>query len=347
MAMMKSLEEIGAGIYAYTQLPGSWGWSNAGLIVDGDQSLLVDTLFDGKLTAEMIATMSRATSAARQIKTVVNTHGNGDHCYGNGVVTGAEIVASHGCRQDLLEAPPRRNAMLLKAARVVCGLGRVGQVVGRACGAVGIKPVAWLTDAAPFALPLFEVFDFAGSELVLPTRLFEDHLTLRVGDRPVELIEVGPAHTRGDTVLYLPDDRVLFAGDILFKDAHPLIWHGPVSNWISACERLLAMDIETVVPGHGPLTDLSGIRETRDYLQWLTSEGTARHQAGYTVEQTARELAEQAYGNWLDAERIYVNVHTLYRDIAGDTKMPHVLEMLAGMARHVRATRAHYSPPGR
>jgi glyoxylase-like metal-dependent hydrolase (beta-lactamase superfamily II) len=345
MAVQKTLKEIGAGIFAYTQLPGSWGWSNAGLIVDGDQSLLVDTLFDGKLTAEMIETMSRATPAARRIGTVVNTHGNGDHCYGNGVVAGAEIIGSHGCKQDLLEAPPRRNAMLLRAARVVNALGRVGQVVGRVCGAAGLKPVAWLTEAAPFALPLFEVFDFAGSELVPPTRLFEDRLTLRVGDRVVELIEVGPAHTRGDTVLYLPEERVLFAGDILFKDAHPLVWHGPVSKWISACDRLLAMDVETVVPGHGPLTDLSGIRETRAYLQWLTTEGTARQQAGYTVEQTARELADLAYGEWIDAERIYINVHTLYRDLAGDREMPHVLEMLAGMARHARATRP-LDPPG-
>lgn len=60
-AVEKELHELGNGIYAYTQLPGSWGWSNAGLITDGDQSLLVDTLFDEKITAEMLASMRRAT----------------------------------------------------------------------------------------------------------------------------------------------------------------------------------------------------------------------------------------------------------------------------------------------
>jgi hypothetical protein len=64
-AVEKELHELGNGIYAYTQLPGSWGWSNAGLITDGDQSLLVDTLFDEKITAEMLASMRRATRDAR------------------------------------------------------------------------------------------------------------------------------------------------------------------------------------------------------------------------------------------------------------------------------------------
>ncbi len=336
MTITKELKEVGSGIFAYTQLPGSWGWSNAGLIVDGRASLLVDTLFDGKLTAEMLATMRRATPAAEKIATVVNTHGNGDHCYGNSVVAGAEIIASHGCKQDLADAPPGRNASLMRAAKLVTKLGGMGRLLGRACGAAGIKPVAWLVDAAPFALPLFEVFDFAGSELVLPTRLFEGRLTLRVGDRPVELIEVGPAHTRGDTVVYLPDDRVLFAGDILFKDAHPVIWQGPVANWLKACDLVLGLDVEIVVPGHGPVTDLSGIREMQAYLQWLTTAGTARYHAGYTVEQATRELADEADERWLDAERLVVNVHALYRDLDGNRRTPRVLEMLAATARYAR-----------
>ncbi|MEJ2190679.1 MAG: MBL fold metallo-hydrolase [Acidobacteriota bacterium] len=84
MEIQKTLHEVGSGVFAYTQLPGSWGWSNAGLIVDGDQSLLIDTLFDRRITREMLEEMRRATPAAKRIGTEVNTHGNGDHGYGNG-----------------------------------------------------------------------------------------------------------------------------------------------------------------------------------------------------------------------------------------------------------------------
>ena len=93
-AVEKELHELGNGIYAYTLLPGSWGWSNAGLITDGDQSLLVDTLFDEKITAEMLESMRRVTPAASRIGTVVNTHGNGDHCFGNSLVANAEIIGT-------------------------------------------------------------------------------------------------------------------------------------------------------------------------------------------------------------------------------------------------------------
>jgi cyclase len=336
MVINKELHELGNGLFAYTQLPGSWGWSNSGLIVDGDQTLLVDTLFDRRLTSEMLAAMRRAAPAAERIGAVVNTHGNGDHCYGNSVITGAEIIGSRGCRDDLASAPPSRNHTLLRAGRLMLSLGPAGRVLGRAADAVGVRMLSWLADAAPLAIPLFGDFEFGDNEVVLPTRIFDGNLTLTVGEKTVELIEVGPAHTLGDTVVYVPGDRTLFTGDILFKDSHPLVWEGPVSNWIGACRRLLALDVETVVPGHGPITDLGGIRETLDYLTVLTDEARARFDAGMPVDEAARDITLDAWRGWLDPERIWVNVHTLYRDFAGDRRAPHPLEMFAGMARLVR-----------
>src|SRR2546421_3479452 len=88
------LQEVGDGVYAYLQPDGSWGWSNAGLVADGEQTLLIDTLFDLKLTEQMLSDMRRAVPAASRIDTLVNTHANGDHCYGNQLVEGARIVAS-------------------------------------------------------------------------------------------------------------------------------------------------------------------------------------------------------------------------------------------------------------
>jgi cyclase len=112
-----------------------------------------------------------------------------------------------------------------------------------------------------------------------------------------------------------------------------LIWQGPASNWIAALQRLLEMDIETVVPGHGPLTDKSGLAEMLHYLEVLTAEARRRYDAGMNVEDAVRDLTLDAFKGWLDAERVYVNVHTLYRDFAGDTEPGDVLALFAGMAR--------------
>ena len=98
----KGLQETGSGIYSYLQPDGSWGWSNAGLIVDGDASLLVDTLFDAPLTRDMLKVMQDATGISpEQIGTVVNTHANGDHTHGNGLCTHAEIIASEAGAREM------------------------------------------------------------------------------------------------------------------------------------------------------------------------------------------------------------------------------------------------------
>lgn len=95
-------------------------------------------------------------------------------------------------------------------------------------------------------------------------------------------------------------------------------------------------DVDTVVPGHGSVTDLGGIRDTLDYLSVLTDEAQARYDAGMSVDEAARDIALDAWRGWLDPERIWVNVHTLYRDFSGDGRAPHALEMFAGMGRLTR-----------
>ena len=330
----KRLQEVGEGVFAYTQLPGSWGWSNAGLVTDRGESLLVDTLFDLKATASMLESMRKTAPAAERIKTVVNTHGNGDHCYGNALVAGAEIVATQGCVDDLTETPPSRNALFRGGGRVVLGLGGAGRALARGLRAVGLPQLEWLQDAATLALPAFEPFDFPLARAVLPTRVFTGTYETRVGDKHVEVVEVGPAHTRGDAFVYVPEDRVVFTGDLVFKDAHPIVWEGPVTNWIAACRRLLALDVETVVPGHGPITDKRALEETIAYFELLTEESRSRYEAGLSVEEAVCDITLDAYRDWLDGERVYVNVATLYRDFSGSRKAPHVLKLFAGMARY-------------
>src|ERR671923_1505669 len=97
----RGLHDVGDGVWAYLQPDGGWGWSNAGLVADGGASLLVDTLFDLRLTADMLDTMRAAVPAASRIGTVVNTHANGDHCYGNALVADAEIVASSAAAEEM------------------------------------------------------------------------------------------------------------------------------------------------------------------------------------------------------------------------------------------------------
>ena len=307
----KGLHALADGCWAYLQPDGSWGWSNAGLIESDGASLLVDTLYDLRLTREMLDAMRRATPSAERIGTVVNTHANGDHCYGNSLVRGASFVASKACAEEMAQVTP---AMLAGLVANADALGAAGPYFKRAFGA----------------------FDFTGIELVLPDRTFEKRLELRVGSKPVELLEVGPAHTRGDVLVHSPADRAIFTGDILFIGGTPVMWHGPVANWIRACELIEALDVDHVVPGHGPVTDGRGARAVREYLGYVRDEARQRFDAGLSAEQAARDIALGEYRHWLDRERIAVNVDTLYREFSGGAPNPDPASLFRLMAELAR-----------
>jgi glyoxylase-like metal-dependent hydrolase (beta-lactamase superfamily II) len=304
----KGLHDIGNGIYAYLQPDGSWGYSNAGLVTDGEESLLVDTLFDLKLTAEMLDAMRDASPAAKAIDTLVNTHANGDHCYGNQLVADATIVTSEATAQELSEVSPAMMAAMLDNADQ-------------------------LGEAGAFFRHVFGDFDFKGIEVPPVSKTFSGELELRVGDKRIELIEVGPAHTKGDVLVHVPDDGVVFTGDILFIDGTPIMWEGPVANWIGACERINALGASVVVPGHGPITDGSGALAVRDYLAFVRDEARARFDAGMPSDEAALDIELGNYASWSDAERIAVNVATLYREFGGSEETPNAVELFTMMAR--------------
>src|SRR4029078_12676494 len=98
-----------------------------------------------------------------------------------------------------------------------------------------------------FLSRIFGPFDFNGITVREPDETFEGELTLSVDGKDIHLIEVGPAHTRGDILIQVPAARGAFTGDILFVGGHPIVWEGPVANWVAALDRILAMDVETVV----------------------------------------------------------------------------------------------------
>ncbi len=301
----RGLFEVADGIFAYLQPDGGWGWSNAGLVAGSDGSLLVDTLFDLSLTAEMLATMSSVTDQ-RPIETLVNTHANGDHCYGNQLVSGAEIIASAASAAEMEQVPPAMLAAMMEAD-------------------FGETTNAYLREA-------FGPFDFTNIEPPSVDQTFSGRRTIEVGGRRVDLIEVGPAHTAGDVLVHLPDDGVIFTGDILFIHGTPIVWDGPVSNWIKACQLIVELDCNVIVPGHGPLTNDAGVEAVADYLRHVTAEATARFEAGMSAQDAARDIELGPYRDWLDWERIVINVDSIYRELDPNHPTADIMNQFRAMA---------------
>ncbi|MGI8842031.1 MAG: MBL fold metallo-hydrolase [Caulobacteraceae bacterium] len=307
----RGLHDLGGGAFAWLQPDGGWGWSNAGFVRDGGASLLVDTLFDARLTAEMLAAVKGATGiGADDIETLVNTHANGDHTFGNGLATRARIVASAASAREMEEQTPAHLAALLRQAPE---WGETG---------------AYLTR-------IFGRFDFDGARPKAPTETFTGRAQIKVGDKRVDLHEVGPAHTQGDVIVHALGDGVVFSCDILCIDGTPILWAGPVGNWLKACDLIVDLDPRVIVPGHGPITDIAGVRRVQDYLRFIDAEARRRYDAGLGVMEAALDISLGGFADWGDAERIAINVATLYREYRGGPDLagePSPFAMMATLA---------------
>ncbi|WP_346893340.1 MBL fold metallo-hydrolase [uncultured Roseibium sp.] len=293
----KGLHDLGNGCWAYLQPDGSWGWSNAGIIADGEASLLVDTLFDLKYTKEMLDAMRASIPAAEKIGILVNTHADGDHTFGNQLVEGARIIATEGTVSDFARFDP---AVLDQIMKDPAKYGRAGD----------------------FMAECFRPFEFSDIVLTPPTETFKDRMTIKVGDKTVELIEVGPSHSLGDALIHVPDDKVIYTGDILFSEGTPIAWYGPITRWIDVCNLVLNMDVETIVAGHGPISTKEDVRRMRDYLMDITEKARPFYEQGIDFLDAAYKIDLGEYRDWNDAERVIVTLRTLYDDFEGAAERP-------------------------
>jgi len=303
----RGLHEVADRVWAWTLPDGGYGWSNAGLVAGDGASLLVDTLFDLALTREMLTAMASITERA-PITDALITHSNGDHTHGNQLLDpSVRILAARGTADEIAHGmAPEMLAMVQTA---------------------NLGPVA-----TPYARDRFGHFDFSGITVRNADQTFEWELTLEVGGRRVDLLNLGPAHTAADSVVHVPDAGVLFGGDLLFIGCTPIVWAGPIANWIAACDVMIALDASIVVPGHGPVTDPDGIRTVRGYLAHVARQAEIAHYKGLSWAEAADTIDLGEYATWLDAERVVVNVYQRYRELDPATPQLEVLALLVAQA---------------
>lgn len=284
------LREIANDVYACLTPDRGLGWSNSGLL-NRAGGLVVDTFWDLPHTRALMELYARVAPAP--VTRVVNTHHNGDHCWGNQLFRGAEIIGHRRCAEAFgKDSSPAGLQMLRQAA--------------------GSPDPAM----AAFAAALAE-WDFSGIELTPPTSVFDDRLDLDLDGLKVELRYVGPAHTIGDVIVHLPAERVVFTGDVLFRLCTPIGWEGTYDQWLAALDTIIALASDVVVPGHGPLCGVEGPREMRAYLAYVRGESQRHFEAGRTELEAAKRIDLGPYAGWTEPERILFNVERAYRELRG------------------------------
>ncbi|HEY4929316.1 MAG TPA: MBL fold metallo-hydrolase [Acidimicrobiales bacterium] len=276
------LLELADGVFAWIQPDGTWWLNNAGAVTGGDGTLIIDTCATESRTRRFLDAVSVATGGA-PIRFAANTHEHGDHTYGNSLLpVEAALIGHETMRSNLL------------ADRLIDG-------------------------CSPHWHP---VPDWGAVSRRVPTIVTRSDLTVHSGDRRVDLIHPGhAAHTSGDLVAWLPEERILFTGDLLFVGLTPLVFAGSVDGALRALEWIEKFGADVVVPGHGPVTsghDLPAVlSEHERYYRLvldLAAEGLA---SGALPLDLARSADLGGFADWPDAERLVLNLHRALADAEG------------------------------
>lgn len=279
-----TLRTVVDDVFAWVQPDGSWWVNNAGAIGTPDGVIVIDTCATERRTRAFLQAVARATDDG-PVTCAVNTHQHGDHTYGNCLLPESALIISHESARSGLLADPVING------------------------------------CPPFWAP---VPDWGNVTRRLPALTTSTELTLHCAGIEVRLLHPGfPAHTVGDLVAWLPGQRVLYAGDLLFNQVTPLVFMGSVDGALRALDWISRFEPEHVVPGHGPLIDagtLDEVLEThRRYYQLVLAAARAGLGEGLSPLDAAARCDLGSLAGLPDAERIVLNLYRAYAEIRGGT----------------------------
>ncbi|OUC95749.1 MBL fold metallo-hydrolase [Streptomyces swartbergensis] len=278
------LVEVASGVHAWIQPDGNWWLNNAGAVLGEDGAVLIDTCATAERTRAFLAAVAHV-SGQTPLLAAVTTHAHGDHSHGNALLPRSVPIIAH---------PQTRQAILEDTV---------------------------LTSLPPIWSP---APDWGIARHRPPNLAVSDETTVHTGGRRIEIRHPGyAAHTPGDLVVWLPDERVLFAGDLLFHQVTPLVFTGSVEGALRSLDWLAGFGAQTVVPGHGPLITRDEIDTALDAharyyrtVQRIARDGRER---GLPPLEAARGCDLGAFADWSDPERILLNLHRAYCDADGTT----------------------------
>ncbi len=165
---------------------------------------------------------------------------------------------------------------------------------------------------------LREDYNFEGIELMLPTTLFDERYELDFEGTEVHLIYVGPCHQVGDTIVHLPKEGVVFAGDVVFRLGTPMGWAGSYAKWFQCLDLITELNPNVIVPGHGPICRIEGGREMKEYLQYVRDESRECFDEGLTSLDAAKRIELGPYGEWRAPARVFMNVERAYLEFRNE-----------------------------
>lgn len=305
------LEKLADGIYAAIHNnDGGYAICNAGIIDLGNKTIVIDPFFsptaarDLKKHAELLT--------GKQVSVVLNLDPHSDHTNGNQVfVPGADIISTFNAR-NYIEVHfeeefenNKKNAPeeLLKIQEKLKDASRNEKT----------ELALWESEYKAIIESLPEL------KMTLPNISIKDTVVIFGTKRRIILIPTGTGHTNGDMVAYLPDDKIIFMSDELFVKCHPYLGDGDPESLKNNLIRIIDLNPEIAIPGHGPVGDIKSLNIMIDYIETLTNMVKGEIKKG-TDENKVMELPmPEKYSDWLISSFYRINLKFIYHKLTAQT----------------------------
>ncbi len=281
------LVQITDQVYAYVDVkeatPAKSFGANAGIIIGKKGIAVIDTLVSAKEAKRFLQDIR--TVSDKPILYVINTHYHLDHSFGNAEFSklGVRIIAHENCGDE-----------------------------------IRMKAVDGLANAKNYGLT---AEDMTGTEIAYPDMTFAERMRLDLGGGvEVDLVYVAPSHSKGSIMVHVPDEKVVFAGDILFTDFHPYMADGDLKGWQQTLDFLATLEADKIIPGHGPLSDKKDVADMKAYIIAFDKKAKELAAGPGEIEDILitmkRFLPARAKGEWI----IGANIQARYLKETGERK---------------------------
>ncbi len=305
-----AMETLAEGVFAFrptdTALASWQAVSNSGAVVLEDGVLIYDSHWSPRHLAAARRLLRAKTD--KPIRYVVLSHRHGDHTGGTWALESEVELISHHATHDLLREDYAKLPKELPAQ--VAGMEQQLE------GATDPAQRNRVSNALLVSRDLLERVE-RGDPAPLPSLTFEKGITLHRG-RGVEIYFLGRGHTAGDSILYLPDEKIAFLGDLLFERTLPNVTDGFTAEWIATLEKILQLDATRFVPGHGAVADADAVRQQIAYLKWLRGAVApfVDQEGGLEKALAGISLPEQ-YADYEFSFFLPANVRKVYTELSG------------------------------
>lgn len=301
------LVKISENVYAAVAAPSGDAVSNSGFVITDRWVCVFDSHLTADAARELIGEIRKVTSLP--IRYLINSHFHGDHTHGNQAFPAdTEVIATHATWQNLLN-------------KDLPQLQRYQQVLPDQIGGLkrDLKAATSAQRAEEIRQELLQREEFLDRirdlELVLPGLTFDRTLSLRTLNKDVQVLFLGRGHTDGDATLWLAEEKILFAGDLVFHQALPNMNDGYSKDWIETLGLMGKMKAEVIIPGHGPVGDDTMLAEFRDYLQDLRKNIKANMEKGQTLEDMLKNMTVPSKYKEFQFQQFFPgNVEKIYRE---------------------------------